>query len=86
MAKKDLGILLDAWPKLHTIATLEVEAEFNVYDWHSVVFESQEAGHPIRRLMPPETTISETNTGCLVELRKLVAIEDYYVDWPTPFQ
>ncbi|KZP26798.1 hypothetical protein FIBSPDRAFT_928466 [Athelia psychrophila] len=86
MARRDLRIMLDAWPKLQTIATSDVEEEFDFYDWRSIISKLQNAGHPIRMFMLPETLISEADAGDLVELRKLVAMEDYYVDWPTPFE
>ncbi|KZP26784.1 hypothetical protein FIBSPDRAFT_949058 [Athelia psychrophila] len=86
MADHDLDIMLRSWPKLQTIAISEFEELGDACDFHSVVLEHQEAGHPIRRLMLPEAWLFEADAEDAVELRKLVVVEWYYVDWPTPFK
>ncbi|KZP26790.1 hypothetical protein FIBSPDRAFT_886997 [Athelia psychrophila] len=81
-----LSIILDSCPTLQTIATSKFEQTDDTYNLHSVVRGFQEAGHPIRRLMLPETWFSEADAEDVVELREIIVMEEYYVDWPTPFE
>ncbi|KZP26786.1 hypothetical protein FIBSPDRAFT_1040538 [Athelia psychrophila] len=81
-----LSIVLDSCPTLQTFATSKLTRTEVTYNLHNVVRGSQEAGHPIRRLMLPKTWFSETNAEDVVELRKIIVMEEYYVDWPTPFE
>ncbi|KZP02149.1 hypothetical protein FIBSPDRAFT_1056048 [Athelia psychrophila] len=80
------SIVLDSCHTLQTIATSKFEQTDDTYNLHSVVRGFQEAGHPIRRLMLPETWFSETDAEDVLELRKIILMEKYYVDWPTPFE
>ncbi|KZP26789.1 hypothetical protein FIBSPDRAFT_886995 [Athelia psychrophila] len=86
MTDYDFFMMLDSWPKLQTIATSAFEQIGDNCELLGIVREQQEAGHPIRRLMLPETWLSEADAKDAVDLKKIVVVEDYYVDWPTPFE
>ncbi|KZP04693.1 hypothetical protein FIBSPDRAFT_385965 [Athelia psychrophila] len=66
------------WPKLHSIAMLT--ERLDAPRLKSTILKLQAAGHPIRKLMLPQEM-----HPAMVEMRGTVELEDFDVDWPTPF-
>ncbi|KZP04691.1 hypothetical protein FIBSPDRAFT_940852, partial [Athelia psychrophila] len=50
-----------------------------------LILQSQRAGRPIRKLLLPQTIFAGEGADALVELGKLVEIDKFHLDWPTPF-
>ncbi|KZP28833.1 hypothetical protein FIBSPDRAFT_927266 [Athelia psychrophila] len=68
------------WPKLHSIAMSTSKEHLDVTSLNNTILKLQAAGHPIRKLMLPQEV-----HPAMVEMRGSVELEDFYVDWPTPF-
>lgn len=83
------------WPKLHTIAVgiAKKGVPFrSLYDaselvaLHREIAIMQQAGHPIRKLAIPETALLRADAEAANALRGVIEVEDFVLDWPTPFK
>ncbi|KZP12744.1 hypothetical protein FIBSPDRAFT_870007 [Athelia psychrophila] len=45
----------------------------------------RDAGHPLCRLKLPESLFVQAGAKAMRYLRKIVEVEDFSLDWPTPF-
>lgn len=86
---------LQQWPKLHTVAvgtaekTLPYELLYDTTQLaalHREIFISQQAGHPIQKLKLPETVLDQMDAVGAAALREIVKVENFSLDWPTPFK
>ena len=75
---------LDRWPKLEVIALSATDTPLDPL-LHSMVSMVQTGGS-LRKLMLPDTLCARADASAMAELRKLVQVEDYSLDWPTPFR
>ncbi|KZP34749.1 hypothetical protein FIBSPDRAFT_924171 [Athelia psychrophila] len=71
------GIL---WPKLQSIALSTIADHSDVPGLKSTILQLQAAGHPLRKLLLPGKGYDP-----MAEVGEIIEIEEYYVDWPTPF-
>lgn len=60
------------------------DGNFNA-SWKTTIIASQDAGLPIPRLMLPQAVILN-GENAVMELREIIEVEDFHVDWPDPFQ
>ena len=76
------------WPKLQTIAVSGPGAAPDIpcLELDSLVFELQQAGIPIQKLMLPQSEIARAGGEMMGRVRNLVEVEDFRLDWPTPFE
>ncbi|KZP32369.1 hypothetical protein FIBSPDRAFT_516704 [Athelia psychrophila] len=76
------------WPKLHTIAMTAYNDRhrLNVVDLHLEVSRLQRAGHLIRKLELPHDMCLRASAQAMARLREVVEVEDFSMDWPTPFE
>lgn len=72
------------WPSLKCIA-ISTEQAFDAAALEGVLRRVQELGHPLHKLMLPQTVSPPDGSGAMAKLRTLVDMEDFRVDWPTPF-
>lgn len=80
------GRVVAQWPKLHTIAVAACKEDFNASKLQDSILHSQHAGRPIHKLLIPQSNIAgEFGADVLKELEKIAEIDEFYVDWPTPF-
>ncbi|KZP28829.1 hypothetical protein FIBSPDRAFT_927262 [Athelia psychrophila] len=68
------------WPELHSIALSTPREHLDVPRLKSTILKLQAAGHPIRKLVLPQEV-----HPAMAEMGGTVELEDFYVDWPTPF-
>ncbi|KZP28535.1 hypothetical protein FIBSPDRAFT_885776 [Athelia psychrophila] len=76
------------WHKLHTLA---VEGSDNrgrsqVTVVHHEISVLQEAGHPIRKIKVPKAALVQVDAEAAVDLREIVEMGEFWLDWPTPFE
>ncbi|KZP04694.1 hypothetical protein FIBSPDRAFT_940854 [Athelia psychrophila] len=81
----DGGRVVVQWPKLQTIAVSACIEDFDASKLQNLILRSQRAGRPIRKLLLPQTVIAGEGADALVELGKLVEMDEFNIDWPTPF-
>ncbi|KZP32344.1 hypothetical protein FIBSPDRAFT_848762 [Athelia psychrophila] len=76
------------WPKLHTIAMTATNDKqpLNVVELHDVISHLKGAGHPIRKLKLPHDLCLRAGAQAMARLREVVEVEDFNMDWPTPFE
>ena len=76
------------WTDLHTIAVSGPDAALDIPGpaLDSQVAELYAAGIPIRTLMLPPALVAHVGGHAMESLRKLVEVEDFSLDWPTPFE
>ncbi|KAF7976437.1 hypothetical protein HWV62_6867 [Athelia sp. TMB] len=77
------------WPKLQTIAVSTINEIPNhaiLGSLDSQVAALQEAGISIRKLMLPPALVARASVDMMANLRKLVRVEEFSLDWPTPFE
>lgn len=75
-----------AWAKMQRIAASKINKKsLRVVQMHDVIVNLQQTGH-LRKLMLPKEYLSRTEEETLVPLRKIVDIECFRDDWPTPFE
>lgn len=72
------------WPRLRTLAVTTTTDEDSDASWHSMILESQRAGHPIRKLILPQAVILNA-AGAIEKLRGITEMGTFHVDSPTPF-
>ncbi|KZP13719.1 hypothetical protein FIBSPDRAFT_982026 [Athelia psychrophila] len=73
------------WPRLHTIAASTSKSMLEGGMLRYRISDLQAAGHPIRKLMLPNILHAHTDAKAMAELRKVVEVKDFCLDWPTPF-
>ncbi|KZP12066.1 hypothetical protein FIBSPDRAFT_1050356 [Athelia psychrophila] len=69
------------WPKVQSIALSTFRERFAVPQLKSKILQLQAAGHHIRKLLLPQYM-----HPAMVEVGEIIALEEFYVDWPTPFE
>lgn len=77
----------ERWPKLQIIGVSTAERrKFQPARLQDLILKSQQAGHPICKLMLPRATFPVKGAHGLVALEKLVELSPFHgIDWPTPF-
>ncbi|KZP27603.1 hypothetical protein FIBSPDRAFT_948519 [Athelia psychrophila] len=73
------------WGNLQSIAVSTSQPAFNPSRLQEMILKLQGAGHPIRKLMLPKPSIAQMGAEDTAKLRSIVELEDFSVDWPTPF-
>ncbi|KZP12746.1 hypothetical protein FIBSPDRAFT_961191 [Athelia psychrophila] len=73
------------WPKLHTVAVSATGTPLDVIALHHKINMMRDAGHPLRTLKLPRSLFIQARTKAMGYLRKIVEVEDFSLDWPTPF-
>lgn len=68
-----------------TDLALSAHGHFNVSKLQDLILQSRCASHPIRKLLLPRTVIAGEGADASVEFEKLVEIDEFHDDWPTPF-
>lgn len=93
MHRRSSGVLDDAgngeiaendtpmWPKMHSIALSLSTERFAIRQLKSKILRLQAAGHPIRKLLSPQELHPAT-----VEVGETIQLEEFYVNWPAPFE
>ena len=73
------------WPELQTLALSQPETPLALQNMTCML---QNVGHPIRELMLPQCSslLAGDVEQAMMELRKLVNVMDYSLDWPMPFE
>ncbi|KZP08944.1 hypothetical protein FIBSPDRAFT_938733 [Athelia psychrophila] len=74
------------WPKLHTIAVTASDTPLDVMTLHDKISRLQEGGHPIRKLKLPNHLCQMAGAESMAHLRELIEVDDFSMDWPTPFE
>ncbi|KZP08937.1 hypothetical protein FIBSPDRAFT_900901 [Athelia psychrophila] len=74
------------WPKLHTIAATASDTPLDVVALHDEISHLQGAGHPIRKLKLPRHLCQMAGAEAMAYLRTIVEVDDFGMDWPTPFE
>ncbi|KZP25994.1 hypothetical protein FIBSPDRAFT_887668 [Athelia psychrophila] len=74
-------------PQLHTVAVSAAYRPLDVLALKAQISTLRDNGIPIRKVMLPESSLTqpEDDLEAIAELRKFVEIEDFQIDWPTPF-
>ncbi|KZP21136.1 hypothetical protein FIBSPDRAFT_1044310 [Athelia psychrophila] len=73
------------WPKLHTVAVSGSGTPLDAGALHYKIYLMRDAGHPLRKLKLPKSLLVEADAKAMGYLRTTVAVEDFSLDWPTPF-
>ncbi|KZP21135.1 hypothetical protein FIBSPDRAFT_1044309 [Athelia psychrophila] len=73
------------WPKLHTVAVSAPGMPLDVGALHHKISMMRDAGHPLRKLKLPKSLFVQTGAKAIGHLRQIVDVEDFSLDWPTPF-
>ncbi|KAF7971015.1 hypothetical protein HWV62_22287 [Athelia sp. TMB] len=77
------------WLHLHTIeisiAEGRLEPRHDGPALSAAILELEQSNHLIRKLRLPAAFINSASQEDLASLRALVALEEFYDDWPTPF-
>ncbi|KZP22402.1 hypothetical protein FIBSPDRAFT_859707 [Athelia psychrophila] len=68
------------------MSTIDEDSDALWLFWQNTILEAQVAGHPIRKIMLPQTAMTSKAAEAMLKMQELVEIEAFYVDWPTPFQ
>ncbi|KZP28537.1 hypothetical protein FIBSPDRAFT_852687, partial [Athelia psychrophila] len=76
------------WPKLHTLAVegSDNRGRLQVTAVHHEISALQEAGHPIRKIKVPKAALGQVDAEAAADLREIVEVEEFWLDWPTPFE
>ncbi|KZP21132.1 hypothetical protein FIBSPDRAFT_931776 [Athelia psychrophila] len=74
------------WPKLHTVAVSGSRTPLDAAALHYKIYVMRDAGHPLRKLKLPESLLALAGTKAMGYLRTIVDVEDFSIDWPTPFE
>lgn len=85
MVRHSIGLPDLCWPKLQTVAFSAFIPSWRDKGLHDAIRVLQEAGHPICKLMLPKRTLAKVKVEEITALEKVVEIEDYSLDWPSPF-
>ncbi|KZP30244.1 hypothetical protein FIBSPDRAFT_982105 [Athelia psychrophila] len=74
-------------PQLHTVAVSTAYKPLDVLAVTAQISTLRENGIPIRKLLLPESSLTQSSDGseAIAEFRTFVEIEDFQIDWPTPF-
>lgn len=75
------------WPALQVIAVSASHGSSNPTEfiWPNMLSKLKSGDHPLRKLLLPKAELDQAEVDALVELRKLVEVEDFSVNWPNPF-
>ncbi|KZP12706.1 hypothetical protein FIBSPDRAFT_152179 [Athelia psychrophila] len=73
------------WPKLHTVAVSGSGIPLDVGALHYKISMMRDAGHPLRSLKLRKSLLIEAGAKAMGHLRQIVDVEDFSLDWPTPF-
>ncbi|KAF7986268.1 hypothetical protein HWV62_35186 [Athelia sp. TMB] len=79
----ELDVEWDRWPKLEVIAISATDTPLDL-SLHSMVAMAQ-YGSPLRKLMLPDALCAKAGADVMAKIREDVQVEDYSLDWPTPF-
>lgn len=74
------------WPKLHTIAVSGPGTPLDVACLHYKIYMMRDAGHPLRKLKLPKSLVAQASAKAVEYLQTIVDVEDFSLDWPTPFE
>lgn len=74
------------WPTLHTIAM----SFSNTHDFYASRLQNKlsrfcQSGEQLRAIALPKDTWNEVKKNQMLELKMVVEIKDFLVDWPEPF-
>ncbi|KZP15844.1 hypothetical protein FIBSPDRAFT_866742 [Athelia psychrophila] len=75
----------EQWPSLQVFAVAGFESASDLMGLPNIISKVKRGGHPIRKLMLPKKILDQAGVDDVVELRKLVEVEDFSIDWPNPF-
>ncbi|KZP21133.1 hypothetical protein FIBSPDRAFT_891303 [Athelia psychrophila] len=74
------------WPKLHTVAVAGSRTPLDAAALHHKIYVMRGAGHPLRQLKLHKSLLAQAGTKAMGYLRTIVDVEDFSLDWPTPFE
>ncbi|KZP12743.1 hypothetical protein FIBSPDRAFT_1049907 [Athelia psychrophila] len=74
------------WPKLHTVAVSGSRTPLDAAALHYKIYVMRDAGHPLRQLKLPKSLFVRAGAKAMGYLRTIVDVEDFSLDWPTPFE
>ncbi|KZP13709.1 hypothetical protein FIBSPDRAFT_123837 [Athelia psychrophila] len=74
------------WPKLHTIAVTASNTPLDAVALYDEISHLQGAGHPIRKLKLPNHLCQMAEAEAMARLRDIIEVDDFSLDWPTPFE
>ncbi|KZP28477.1 hypothetical protein FIBSPDRAFT_995297 [Athelia psychrophila] len=75
----------ERWPKLQVLAVSCTDVAMDIEGLYSMISMLKDMVHGIRKLLLPKYVCERANKDAMRKLRELVEVEDYSLDWPTPF-
>lgn len=76
------------WPKLQIISVSDLPPDVNLDfdELCEVIYDMQEAGRPIDKLLLPETCLTLAQAESMAGLERPIEISAFVDDWPRPFE